>query len=200
MRSEIFKLLKPALLSLLLLTLITGGVYPALVTGLAQLLFPRQANGSLIVRDGQAVGSELIGQPFADPAYFWGRPSATGPFPYNAAASSGSNLGPTNPALLEAVKGRIEALRQVDPANPTPIPADLVTASASGLDPHISPAAAFYQVARVAKARGLAAEQVKSLVAEYSEGRQWGFLGEPRVNVLKLNLALDARSPRPGKP
>ncbi len=200
MRSEIFKLLKPALLSLLLLTLITGGVYPALVTGLAQLLFPRQANGSLIVRDGQAVGSELIGQPFADPAYFWGRPSATGPFPYNAAASSGSNLGPTNPALLEAVKGRIEALRQVDPANPAPIPADLVTASASGLDPHISPAAAFYQVARVAKARGLAAEQVKSLVAEYSEGRQWGFLGEPRVNVLKLNLALEARSPRPGKP
>jgi K+-transporting ATPase ATPase C chain len=200
MRSEIFKLLKPALLSLLLLTLITGGVYPALVTGLAQLLFPRQANGSLIVRDGQTVGSELIGQPFADPAYFWGRPSATGPFPYNAAASSGSNLGPTNPALLEAVKGRIEALRQVDPANPAPIPADLVTASASGLDPHISPAAAFYQVARVAKARGLAAEQVKSLVAEYSEGRQWGFLGEPRVNVLKLNLALEARSPRPGKP
>jgi K+-transporting ATPase ATPase C chain len=192
--------LKPALLSLLLLTLITGGVYPALVTGLAQLLFPRQANGSLIVRDGQTVGSELIGQPFADPAYFWGRPSATGPFPYNAAASSGSNLGPTNPALLEAVKGRIEALRQVDPANPAPIPADLVTASASGLDPHISPAAAFYQVARVAKARGLAAEQVKSLVAEYSEGRQWGFLGEPRVNVLKLNLALEARSPRPGKP
>ena len=200
MRSEILKLLKPALLYLLLLTLITGGVYPALVTGLAQLLFPRQANGSLIVRDGQAVGSELIGQPFADPAYFWGRPSATGPFPYNAAASSGSNLGPTNPALLEAVKGRIEALRQVDPANPAPIPADLVTASASGLDPHISPAAAFYQVARVAKARGLAAEQVKSLVAEYSEGRQWGFLGEPRVNVLKLNLALEARSPRPGKP
>jgi len=200
MRSEILKLLKPALLSLLLLTLITGGVYPALVTGLAQLLFPRQANGSLIVRDGQTVGSELIGQPFADPAYFWGRPSATGPFPYNAAASSGSNLGPTNPALLEAVKGRIEALRQVDPANPAPIPADLVTASASGLDPHISPAAAFYQVARVAKARGLAAEQVKSLVAEYSEGRQWGFLGEPRVNVLKLNLALEARSPRPGKP
>ena len=200
MRSEILKLLKSALLSLLLLTLITGGVYPALVTGLAQLLFPRQANGSLIVRDGQAVGSELIGQPFADPAYFWGRPSATGPFPYNAAASSGSNLGPTNPALLEAVKGRIEALRQVDPANPAPIPADLVTASASGLDPHISPAAAFYQVARVAKARGLAAEQVKSLVAEYSEGRQWGFLGEPRVNVLKLNLALETRSPRPGKP
>jgi len=200
MRSEILKLLKPALLSLLLLTLITGGVYPALVTGLAQLLFPRQANGSLIVRDGQTVGSELIGQPFADPAYFWGRPSATGPFPYNAAASSGSNLGPTNPALLEAVKGRIEALRQVDPANPAPIPADLVTASASGLDPHISPAAAFYQVARVAKARGLAAEQVKSLVAEYSEGRQWGFLGEPRVNVLKLNLALETRSPRPGKP
>ena len=200
MRSEILKLLKSALLSLLLLTLITGGVYPALVTGLAQLLFPRQANGSLIVRDGQAVGSELIGQPFADPAYFWGRPSATSPFPYNAAASSGSNLGSTNPALLEAVKGRIEALRQVDPANPAPIPADLVTASASGLDPHISPAAAFYQVARVAKARGLAAEQVKSLVAEYSEGRQWGFLGEPRVNVLKLNLALEARSPRPGKP
>lgn len=200
MRSEILKLVKSSLLSLLLLTLITGGVYPALVTGLAQLLFPHQANGSLIVRDGQAVGSELIGQPFADPAYFWGRPSATGPFPYNAAASSGSNLGPTNPALLEAVKGRIEALRQVDPANPAPIPADLVTASASGLDPHISPAAAFYQVARVAKVRGLATEQVKSLVAEYSEGRQWGFLGEPRVNVLKLNLALEARSPRPGKP
>ena len=200
MRKEMPKQLRPALVALLLFTLITGGIYPALVTGLSQLLFPYQANGSLIVQNGKIVGSELIGQPFADPAYFWGRPSATGPFPYNAGASSGSNQGPTNPALLEAVKGRIEALKQVDPDNSAPIPVDLVTASGSGLDPHISPAAAFYQVARVAKARGLPTEQVKNLVVENIEDRQWGFLGEPRVNVLKLNLALDARSPRPGRP
>jgi K+-transporting ATPase ATPase C chain len=200
MRSKLFKQLRPALLSLLLFTLITGGIYPALVTVLGQLLFPHQANGSLIVRDGKAVGSELIGQPFADPAYFWGRPSATGPFPYNAAASSGSNLGPTNPALLEAIKGRIEALKQADPDNRAPIPVDLVTTSASGLDPHISPAAAFYQVSRVAKARGLPVDQVQTLVTEHIEGRQWGVFGEPRVNVLKLNLALDTRSSKANKP
>jgi K+-transporting ATPase ATPase C chain len=200
MRSELLKQLRSALLSLLLFTLITGGIYPALVTGLAQLLFPHQANGSLIVQDGKAVGSELIGQPFAEPAYFWGRPSATAPFPYSAAASSGSNLGPTNPALLEAIKGRIEALKQADPDNRAPIPVDLVTTSASGLDPHISPAAAFYQVSRVAKARGLLADQVQTLVTEHIEGRQWGVLGEPRVNVLKLNLALDARSSKANKP
>ena len=200
MRSELLKQLRSALLSLLLFTLITGGIYPALVTGLAQLLFPHQANGSLIVQDGKAVGSELIGQPFADLAYFWGRPSATSPFPYNAAASSGSNLGPTNPALLEAIKGRIEALKQADPDNRAPIPVDLVTTSASGLDPHISPAAAFYQVARVAKTRGLPADQVRALVAEHIEGRQWRVLGEPRVNVLKLNLTLDTRSSKANKP
>jgi K+-transporting ATPase ATPase C chain len=199
MAKKMPKQLRPALISLLLFTLITGGVYPALVTGLVQLLFPYQANGSLMVRDGKVIGSELIGQPFADPAYFWGRPSATSPFPYNAAASSGANLGPTNPALLEAVKGRIEALRQTDPDNSAPIPVDLVTTSASGLDPHISPAAAFYQVARVARTRGLPADQVQALVAEYVEGRQGGFWGEPRVNVLKLNLALDSRLSRPSK-
>ena len=195
-----FKQVKPALLSLLLLTLITGGLYPALVTVLAQFLFPYQANGSLMVRDGKAVGSELIGQPFADPAYFWGRLSATSPYPYNAAASSGSNLGPTNSALLEAVKGRLTALRQADPDNPAPVPVDLVTASASGLDPQISPAAALYQVARVARARGLPADRVQALVAEHTEGRQWVGLGEPRVNVLTLNLALDARLPKSGRP
>ena len=200
MRKEISTQLRPALVCLLLFTLITGGVYSALVTGLAQLLFPHQANGSLIVQDGKVMGSALVGQPFADPAYFWGRPSATGPFPYNAAASSGSNLGPTNPALLEAVKGRIEALRQTDPDNPAPIPVDLVTASGSGLDPHISPAAAFYQVRRVAKARGMSTEQVQALVVERIEGRQWGFLGEPRINVLTLNLALDTRSSKANKP
>jgi K+-transporting ATPase ATPase C chain len=186
------KHLRPTLVALLLFTAITGIVYPLVVTGITQVLFPRQANGSLIVKDGKAVGSELIGQPFDDPKYFWGRPSATSPFPDNAGASSGSNQGPTNPALAKAVQERVDALRAADPDNRAPIPVDLVTASGSGLDPHISPAAALYQVRRVAKARSLAEEAIRRLVEQHVEGRQFGFLGEPRVNVLKLNLALDA--------
>ena len=187
-----FKYLRPAIVSLVLLTALTGIVYPLVVTGIDQVIFPRQANGSLIVKDGKAVGSELIGQPFDDPKYFWGRPSATSPFPYNAGASSGSNQGPTNPALKKAVQDRIDALGAADPGNTAPIPVDLVTASGSGLDPDISPAAALYQVRRVAKARRLPEEAVRSLVERHVEGRQFGFLGEPRVNVLKLNLTLDA--------
>jgi K+-transporting ATPase ATPase C chain len=185
--------LKPALVMLVIWTVLTGLLYPLAVTGLAQILFPRQANGSLILdKDGKPLGSELIGQPFGDPKYFWGRPSATAPYPYNAGASSGSNLGPTNPALVEAVKARVEALRAADPGNAAPIPVDLVTASGSGLDPHISPAAAEYQVNRVARTRGLAPETVRKLAARYTEGRQWGLFGEPRVNVLLLNRALGA--------
>ena len=183
--------LRVATIMLLLLTALTGLLYPAAVTGIAQLVFPNQANGSLIMKDGKAVGSELIGQPFDDPKYFWGRPSATSLFPYNAGASSGSNLGPTNPDLEKAVRTRIDALRAADPGNAAPIPVDLVTASGSGLDPHISPAAALYQVPRVAKTRGLTEEAIRRLVAQHAEGRQFGSLGEPRVNVLKLNLALD---------
>ena len=190
------KELKPALVLFVLLTLLTGVIYPLLVTGIAQVLFPGRANGSLIERDGKVRGSELIGQPFSDPKYFWGRPSATSPIPYNAGASSGSNLGPTNPALEEAVKARIAALKAADAGNPAPIPVDLVTASASGLDPHISPAAAEYQVGRVARVRGLDASAVRALIAQYTEGRDFRMLGEPRVNVLRLNLALDRR----GKP
>jgi len=183
--------LRPALMMLLVLTVLTGVMYPLAVTGLAQLLFPNQANGSLIIRDGKVIGSELIGQYFDEPKYFWGRPSATSPFPYNAAASSGSNLGPTNPALIEAVKTRVEALRVADPGKAALVPVDLVTASGSGLDPHISQAAALYQANRVARARGLQESQVKELIGLYTEGRQFGLLGEPRVNVLKVNLALD---------
>ncbi|MBN8581915.1 MAG: potassium-transporting ATPase subunit KdpC [Anaerolineae bacterium] len=180
--------LRPALTLLAFLTLITGVIYPLTVTGLAQVLFPHQADGSLIVIDGKTYGSELIGQQFDNPKYFWGRPSAAG---YNAAASSGSNYGPMNPSLEEAVQARIDALQAADPNNTLPIPVDLVTASGSGLDPHISVPAALYQVARVATARGLSEAEVTSLVEKYTEARQFGFLGEPRVNVLKLNLALD---------
>jgi K+-transporting ATPase ATPase C chain len=187
-------LLKPALLMLLVLTLVTGVAYPLLVTGIAQLVFPNRANGSLIYQDGKPVGSALIGQPFDNPKYFWSRLSATGPFPYNAAASSGSNLGPTNEALMKAVEARVQALRQADSSNTQPIPVDLVTASGSGLDPHISPAAALYQVPRVARARNLEESVVRQLVEKHIEGRQLGFLGEPRVNVVKLNLALEAPS------
>ena len=185
-------ILRPALVLFFILTLVTGVAYPLLVTGAAKTLFPVQASGSIIMRDGKAVGSELIGQNFSDPKHFWGRPSATGPMPYNASASSGSNQGSLNPALTDAVKSRIEALRAADPGNTKSIPVDLVTASASGLDPHISSAAANYQVSRVARARGLPADKVQALVNAQAEAPLLGFLGEPRVNVLKLNLALEA--------
>jgi potassium-transporting ATPase KdpC subunit len=180
--------LRPALTIFALLTIITGVIYPLLVTGVSQVLFPSQSNGSIITVNGKAAGSELIGQQFDDPSYFWGRVSAVG---YNADLSSGSNYGPMNPALLEAVQARIDSLQAADPGNTLPIPVDLVTASASGLDPHISVAAALYQVHRVASARGLSEADVQSLVEQNTEGRQFGIFGEPRVNVLKLNLALD---------
>jgi K+-transporting ATPase ATPase C chain len=183
--------LRIALISLGLLTVITGIIYPLVVTGIAQVFFHHQANGSLIEANGKSLGSELIGQPFSDPRYFWGRLSATVAFPYDAASSSGSNYGPTNPALQEAIQARIDALKAVDPDNNEPIPVDLVTFSASGLDPDISIAAANYQVPRVARYRGLSEEQVYALVSRFTEGRQFGILGEPRVNVLQLNLALD---------
>ena len=186
---------RPALVLFFVLTLITGLAYPLLVTGVAQSVFPAQAAGSLVVRDGTPVGSSLIGQNFTDPGHFWGRPSATATLPYNAAASGGSNLGSLNPALVDAVKGRTEALRAADPGNTAAVPVDLVTASASGLDPHISPAAAAYQLARVARARGVPAVQVAALVAQHTETPLWGLLGEPRVHVLHLNLALDAQAP-----
>ncbi|HMQ13115.1 MAG TPA: potassium-transporting ATPase subunit KdpC [Candidatus Competibacter phosphatis] len=192
-------LIRPAVTLFVLLSVITGLIYPLLVTGIGQALFPKQAAGSLIERDGKLIGSRLIGQNFTDPQYFWGRPSATAPQPYNAAASGGSNFGPLNPALKDAVDARVQALRAADPGNTQPIPVDLVTASASGLDPHISPAAAEYQIARVAQARGLAPEIVRKLVAAWTEDRQWGIFGEPRVNVLELNLALD-RLPSEQKP
>jgi K+-transporting ATPase ATPase C chain len=184
--------LKPALLSLVVLTVLTGVVYPLVVTGIAQIVFPAQANGSLIVKEGAVVGSELIGQPFDDPKYFWSRPSATGPMAYNGAVSSGSNMGPLNDDLATAVQSRIEALRAADPGNAAPVPIDLVTASGSGLDPHVSPAAARYQAARVARVRGIPEATVLALIAEHTTGRQLGVLGEPGVAVLPLNLALDA--------
>ena len=187
--------IRPALTMLVILTLLTGLAYPLAVTGLAQLFFPNQANGSLIVRDGKVIGSQLIGQYFDKPEYFWPRPSATTPFPYNAAASGGSNLGPTNPALIEAVKARVAALRAADPGNELPIPVDLVTASGSGLDPHITPAAALYQLKRVARTRCLDENTVLALVTQHTEGRQFGLLGERRVNVLLFNLALDSLKP-----
>jgi potassium-transporting ATPase KdpC subunit len=186
------KELKPALLMLLIFTVITGLIYPVVVWGIAQVAFPHRANGSLIERDGKAVGSELIGQPFSGAKYFWSRPSATSPYPYNASSSSGSNQGPLNPALTDAVTARVKALRDADPGNTALVPVDLVTASGSGLDPHISPAGAQYQVARVARARRMDVNLVQALVARHTEGRQFGVLGEPRVNVLGLNLALDA--------
>ncbi|MBS0368483.1 MAG: potassium-transporting ATPase subunit KdpC [Proteobacteria bacterium] len=185
-------LLRPAISLFVLLSALTGIAYPLAVTGIAHLAFPDQAAGSLILQDGKPVGSRLIGQNFSDPAHFWGRPSATAPQPYNAGASSGSNLGPLNPALTDAVKARIATLRAADPANHAPIPADLVTASASGLDPHISPAAATWQASRVARARGLPEAEVTKLIDAHTAGRQWGVFGAPRVNVLELNLALDA--------
>ena len=178
---------RAAVVSLIMLSVVTGVAYPAIVTAIAQVVFPRQANGSLIVKDGKAVGSALIGQPFDDPKYFWGRPSATSPFQYNAGASSGSNLSPTNPDLIKAVQARVDAIRAADPDITAPVPVDLVTASASGLDPHISPAAAWPQ------ARKLDPHVVTKLVEERVEGRLFGLLGEPRVNVLALNLALDAK-------
>ncbi|HLZ34671.1 MAG TPA: potassium-transporting ATPase subunit KdpC [Nitrospira sp.] len=184
--------IRPALTMLIIMTLLTGLVYPMAVTGLAQLFFPDQANGSLIVRNGKVIGSKLIGQYFDKAEYFWSRPSGTSLFPYNAAASGGSNLGPTNPAVIEAVKLRVAALRAADPGNDSPIPVDLVTASGSGLDPHISSAAALYQMKRVTRARGLNEITVRALVDKHTEWRQFGLLGEPRVNVLELNLALDS--------
>ena len=185
------KIIRPALVSLIVFTILTGIIYPLTVTGLAQLLFPAQANGSIMVKNGNPVGSALIGQPFDDPKYFWGRLSATAPFPYNSAASSGSNLAQTNPTLLDNAKGRIADLKAADPQATASVPADLATASGSGLDPHISPAAAAYQVQRVARLRGMDAAKVSALVAVNTEGRQFGILGEPVVNVLKVNLALD---------
>ncbi len=188
-------LLRPAVVSLLVLTVLTGVAYPILVTGLGRVLFPRQAEGSLIARNGKAVGSALIGQPFERPEYFWPRGSATAAVPYDGGASSGSNLGPTSPALLDAVSRRIAAFRSVDPGSFGPIPVDLVTASGSGLDPHISPAAAAYQIRRVSRQRHLEPARVAALVAAATEPRTWGLLGEPRVNVLRLNLALDSIAP-----
>jgi K+-transporting ATPase ATPase C chain len=185
-------ILRPALVLFVLLSALTGLIYPMVVTGAAKVVFPSQAAGSLIVQGGTTVGSKLIGQNFSDPKHFWGRPSATAPQPYNASASGGSNQGPLNPALTDAVKARVEALRAADPGNPAPVPVDLVTASASGLDPDISPAAANYQAARVARARGVPVEQVSVLIAKNTQAPLWGLLGESRVNVLALNLALDA--------
>jgi len=191
-----FKTIRQSVVMLLLMTVLLGIGYPLVITGAAQLLFPHQANGSLIEKNGKPIGSELIGQYFDDPRYFWGRPSATSPQPDNGTGSSGSNQGPTNPALRDAVQQRIETLHKADPGNTAPVPVDLVTASGSGLDPQISPAAAQYQIARVARVRHLSVEQVQALVAKFTQGRQLGLLGEPRVNVLELNLALDGLQAR----
>jgi K+-transporting ATPase ATPase C chain len=189
------KILRPLVVLFAAMTVITGIAYPAVVTAIAQTVFPHQANGSLIEKDGKPVGSELLGQQFDAPYYFWGRLSATSPNPYNAQNSGGSNLGPTNPALSDEVKGRLSALHDADPSNTMPVPVDLVTSSGSGLDPDISPAAAAYQAGRVAKARGLTVDQVSDLISQYTSGRELGVLGESRVNVLKLNLALDQLKP-----
>ena len=205
MQTQLKQIIRPAIVSLIVFTIITGVLYPALITGIAQVVFPNQANGSLIKdKDGNVIGSELIGQQFTNPAYFWGRLSATGPVPYNAASSSGSNYGPLNTALIGpdgTVESRIKALQQADTAagvtNTLPVPVDLVTASASGLDPQISPAAAQYQVVRIASLRKTDAAKVQALVDKYTEGRTLGLLGEPRVNVLRLNLALDKSFPLP---
>jgi len=185
-------LLRPAITLFALLSFVTGIVYPLVITAIATVLFPAPAAGSLVTKDGKPAGSALIGQSFTDPKYFWGRPSATAPYPYNASASSGSNQGPLNPALASAAKKRLDALKRADPGNAAPVPADLVTASASGLDPHISPPAATYQAARVARARGLPLDKVTTLIGQHTQDRQWGIFGEPRVNVLELNLALDS--------
>jgi potassium-transporting ATPase KdpC subunit len=182
---------RPAVSLLLVMTALVGIAYPLVITGIARLAFPRQAAGSLILKDGKLIGSTLIGQKFSDPKYFWGRPSATTPQPYNGTASSGSNLGPLNAALIDGVKTNAKALHDADPDNARPIPVDLVTASASGLDPEISPAGARYQAGRVARARGIEPAQVEALIASHVQGRTLGFIGEPRVNVLELNLALD---------
>jgi K+-transporting ATPase ATPase C chain len=184
-------MLRPLLVLFVVLTVLTGFVYPLAVTGIGKAVFPNQVSGSLVMRDGKTVGTSLIGQSFQEPKYFWGRISATAPMPNNAAASGGSNLGPTNPALIDAVRGRIDALKAADPGNSSPIPVDLVTASASGLDPHVSPAAALYQVGRVARARHMDAGKVRDLVLSHVEAPQWGIFGEARVNVLLLNLSLD---------
>ena len=184
-------LIRPAVVLFLVMTVITGIVYPLVVTGIGQALLPAQAGGSLVMRDGKAVGSSLIGQPFSDPKYFWSRPSATTPQPYNGTGSTGSNLGPLNPALTDAVKSRIEALHAADPGNNSPIPVDLVTASGSGLDPDISLAGAYYQAPRIARVRGLSPASVRGLIAGHAKGRVLGLFGDPRVNVLELNMALD---------
>jgi potassium-transporting ATPase KdpC subunit len=194
MATDTFKQIRPAVVALLVLTVLTGLIYPAVVTAIAQVVFPYQANGSLLTSGGKTTGSALIGQPFDSPRYFWGRLSATSPYPYNAANSAGSNLGPTNPALVDEVKARVDALKAADPGNTQPIPVDLVTSSGSGLDPNISIAAALYQASRVARARGLDENTVRQLVDQYTTGRTLGILGEPRVNVLELNLALDRLS------
>lgn len=196
LKNTMLQSLRSALVLFVVLTIITGVAYPLVITTIGQWLMPKQASGSLIEKDGKTIGSVLIGQNFTEAKYFWGRPSATGPYPNNAAASSGSNQGPLNPALAEAVKGRVATLKFADSENTLPVPVDLVTTSASGLDPHISPAAANYQINRVAKARGLNSETVQTLINDNTEGRQWGVLGEPRVNVLMLNIALDNATPK----